>query len=303
MTDSGFYTNLHFRGLKRRFVPGTPSVRQGDTRGKPFLFMPLSACPGPGGGFLPVSLFHQGTAPEKTLLEGLAPAPRYIPSNGTVAGTAVELVLSLGAGPVILAGLDMAARGIEEHVRPNAFDEMYEAASCRLSPEESLRGIRIYSIYPEKLSPPYRTSPALKTYAGWFSSMAEEWKGRVFRLAASAVDTGCGSTCEEAEKVLGQSPEAAFFPAVLPAKSFRRQRAAAFVSALEKNAEDLDPEGMDSRLMEIIMMIDTAGVLELRKNPRGADRDKALNKLKKTVAEFSAFLYSRLRAQDESGDF
>jgi hypothetical protein len=304
MTDSGFYTNLHFRNLKRRFRAGKSSGRQGNTFREPFLYMPLSACSGLGGNFLPVSLFHQGTALEKTLLEGLAPAPPWVPSNGTVAGSAVELVLSLGAGPVLLAGLDMAARGIEEHVRPNAFDEMYEAASCRLGPEESLRGMRVYSLYPEKLSPPYRTSPALKTYAGWFSSMADEWKGRVFRLAASPVDAGWGSAYEEAEKVLGQTPEDLFFCTALPAKSLRRQRAAAVIADLEKSAENLDPARIDSRLMEIIMMIDTAGVLELRKNIRAAaGAEAALNQIKKSVAEFSASLYSLLRAQDESGDF
>jgi hypothetical protein len=197
----------------------------------------------------------------------------------------------------------MAARGIEEHVRPNAFDEMYEAASCRLHPEETLRGTRIYTLYPEKLSPPYRTSPALKTYAGWFSAMTEKWKGRVFRLAASPVDTGGGSTCAEAEKLLGQSPEAAFSPAGLPAKSLRRERAAAFIAALEKNTEPPDSPALSPGLLEIITMIDTPGVLELRKNPRGPGRDAALDKIKKTVAEFSFFLYSLLKAQDESGNF
>ncbi|MDR1626725.1 MAG: DUF115 domain-containing protein, partial [Spirochaetia bacterium] len=148
VTDAGFYTGLHFGGLIKR-----------EKADSPLLCMPLISYSGLHGAAFPVCLFQQGTPPEKALLSETCPLPAHIPSNGTVAGTAVQAALSLGAGPVILAGMDMAARGIEEHARPNAFDEYYAARGRRLEPEESGRAKRVFTLYPDRLGGAWRTSP------------------------------------------------------------------------------------------------------------------------------------------------
>jgi hypothetical protein len=271
MTDPGFYTGLHF----------SPLVRQADTGGS-LLCMPLTGYSGFHGGKFPVCLFHQGTPPEKALLAEVYPQPAYIPSNGTVAGTAAQAALSLGAGPVILAGMDMAARGIEEHVRPNAFDEYYTVRDCRFEPEESGRAKRIFAMYPDSLPGGWRTSPPLRTYAGWFSSQAAAWEGRVLRVSGSPVDTGLHSTFAEAEKLLGQSPRFVCEKLCMPNRKRRGENAAAFIKTIETGAW---------RNAGLLMMIDAAGVLETRKKTSGAEE-----KLRRVIAEFSSSLYALLKA-------
>jgi hypothetical protein len=280
MTDAGFYTGLHFGAVLRR-----------KKAGRPFLCMPLTAYSGFHGDEFPVCLFQQGTPPEKTLLAELYPQPAYVPANGTVAGTAVRAALSLGAGPVILAGMDMAARGIEEHVRPNAFDEYYTLRGRRLEPEESGRAKRVFTLYPDRLGGAWRTSPPLRTYAGWFSSMAAAWEGRVLRVSDSPVDTGLSSTFAEAEKLLGQTPRLACEKLRIPGLRRRREKAWAFIKTIE---EFLDPaDNLLRRSGELLAMIDTPGVLDLRKNKPGAEA-----KLRQVIAEFS----SSLRALLEAGE-
>ncbi|MDR1316449.1 MAG: DUF115 domain-containing protein [Spirochaetales bacterium] len=274
MTDPGFYTGLHFGGLIRREKRG----------GGELLCMPLPAYSGFHGGGFPVCLFHQGTPPENALLGDLSPRPVRIPSNGTVAGTAVQAALSLGAGPVILAGMDMAVRGIEEHVRPNAFDEYYTVRDCRFGTEESGRAGRIFTMYPDRLSGGWRTSPALRTYAGWFASAAASWKGRVVSISDSPVDTGLHSTCAGARKLLGQRPRLVCERLPLPGPRQRREKARAFIKTIEN---------VSWQNTGLLMMIDTAGVLEVRKKTAGAEE-----KLRRGIAEFSASLYSLLKASE-----
>jgi hypothetical protein len=277
LTDPGFYTNLHFRASFRRESSGGSFAK---------LCMPLTACAGLAGRGGASALFHQGTPPETALLEDLKPAPIQIPSNGTVTGTALQLAFCLGAQPLILLGMDMAARGIEEHARPNAFDEYYTQKDCRLRPEESWRALRIFGMYPDRLCGAWRTSPSLRPYSGWFSSRAEAWAGRVFRMSASPVETGCLSSYAEAEKLLGQSPFLTYEKLRLPPLRERRERAAAFIETLRRS---FPSGGASQEAEEILLMADTAGVLELKKNPRDS---LAAESLRRTIEEFSAFLYA-----------
>ncbi|MCL1818988.1 MAG: DUF115 domain-containing protein [Spirochaetaceae bacterium] len=273
LTDPGFYAGLHFQSLARRMASGGPA-----------LFMPLSAYCGLHGKGFPAALFHQGMPQEGFLLEGERPFPGYVPANGTVAGSAAQMALSFAASPLILLGLDMAARGIEEHARHGAFDAYYTHKARRLRPEEGWRAARVFDMYPEKLSGAWRSSPALRTYAGWFSSRAAAWEGRVLRITDSPVDTGCPSSWSEAEKLLGESPRMDFEKLTLPPPARRREKAAAFIDMLEK---DLLSPG------ELAAMIDMAGVLELRKNPGNAE---ARERILRAGREFCAAARSLVEA-------
>jgi hypothetical protein len=229
-----------------------------------------------------VCLFRQGTQPEEALLDSVQAATvPFVPANGTVAGSAVQMALSLGAQPVILLGMDMAALGIAEHVRPNAFDEYYTVRDCRLHPEESGRAMRIWDMYPDRLSGGWRTSPSLRTYSGWFSSMARAWQGRVPRVSDSPADTGCPASFAGAEKLLGCCAECVFETLTMPPLSIRKEKAAAFIDSLETISLNTD----------LAAMIDTAGVLQFKKNSDGAEE-----KLRRTIADFSRFLYALVKA-------
>jgi hypothetical protein len=152
----------------------------------------------------------------------------------------------------------------------------------RLDPEEGGRAMRIFSMYPDRLCGAWRTSPSLRTYSGWFSSQAEAWKGRVFRVSQSPVDTGCLCTLSEAQELLEKNPRRVFEDLRLPASGRRKEKAAAFIKTM----------GESPLSDELAALIDTAGVLELRKT--GAQEAEA--KVRAAIAEFTSFLYSVLKA-------
>jgi hypothetical protein len=87
--------------------------------------------------------------------------------------------------------------------------------------------------------------------------------------------------------------------AVLPERGRRGERAAAFAESIEKTARLLGEDGLAPETLEILTLIDTAGVLDFRKRKDVQGRREAAGRLKKTIAEFASFLYSLVRAMDE----
>jgi len=183
MTDPGFYSmhHLHFA------APRCP------------LAMPLSASR--GAWSLPASKAHHGTPVflleqpvlfEKALLGAAGVAAPIIPPHGTVAATAIDLALASTNAPVIVAGLDMCARDLLSHARPNAFDRLLHLQASRLQPHASLtfhRAAALGSTSDARASG-LRLTPALRTYAGWFDAGLGGAAGRIHRLLPSAVPLG-----------------------------------------------------------------------------------------------------------------
>src|SRR5271157_710391 len=129
MTDPGFYSMHHLH-----FAPPPCPVA-----------MPLSASRGAwslpvGGGQAgaPVFLLEQPVLFERALLGAAGVTAPLIPPHGTVAATAIDLALASTSGPVIVAGLDMAARDLLSHARPNAFDRLLHLQASRVQPHTSL---------------------------------------------------------------------------------------------------------------------------------------------------------------------
>ncbi len=181
MTDPGFYSVHHLH-----FVPVPCPVA-----------MPLSAA---RGTWSLHSARDQPEAPATYLLEqpflfegaflkeaGIH-APKIAP-HGTVAATAVDLALSSTKGPVIVAGLDMSARDLLSHARPNAFDTLLHLQSSRVEPHSSLLFARSALQRSEKhpAGAGLRATPALRTYAGWFDQTQPGPASRVYRLLPTAV--------------------------------------------------------------------------------------------------------------------
>jgi hypothetical protein len=174
MTDPGYYAMHHLDASGIR-AP---------------IAMPLSAARG-AWHRPPVRpyLLAQPTPFEKALLEaGGVPAPLVAP-HGTVAATAIDLALRHTSAPVIVAGLDMCTRDVAMHARPNAFDLLLHLRSSRLTPHTSLLFHRAVAQGSERSrgAPGTRSSPSLRTYAGWFDGPDADRSGRLFRLLPSAV--------------------------------------------------------------------------------------------------------------------
>ncbi len=160
--------------------------------------MPISAARGTwclsvshGAARVPFLLSQPGFFEEAILGAAAVTAPR-IPPHGTVAATALDLALTFTRAPVILAGLDMCARDISFHARPNAFDTLLHLRASRLAPHDSLMYERSSEQHAEKLpgTAGARASLALRTYAGWFETGGGFDASRVYRLLPSPVALG-----------------------------------------------------------------------------------------------------------------
>jgi hypothetical protein len=179
MTDPGFYSmhHLHFD------APGCP------------LAMPLSAARGawnlrpPSGTRVPLYLLAEPVFYERALLGAAGIDAPLIPPHGTVSATALDLALAFTTAPVILAGLDLCARDIASHARPNAFERLLLLQSNRCQPLYSLCYRRADQLHYEPLEGTHgpRTSPAMRTYAGWFNSRSPSPSRRSYRLLPSAL--------------------------------------------------------------------------------------------------------------------
>jgi hypothetical protein len=223
LTDPGFYAMHHIASAR---VMAT-------------LVMPLSAARGSwalaaAGGAPPVLLLSQPVFYERALLRAAGLASPEITPHGTVAATAVELARSATSAPVIVAGLDMCMRDVLSHARPNAFDVLLQVVSGRLSPHAGLWYERAVAQQAAKLagSGGERVTPALRTYAGWFSEPGDPARPTWRLLPSSVPLAGMREISgEELEALLreavpaGSAPEPGrrVSPVPLPDRAARRR--------------------------------------------------------------------------------
>jgi len=169
-SDGGFYAREHLHRLSGTQVP---------------LLAALGSASDPVLAGRRCFFFSQGMPVEQALLETLVPEVPQVPSQGTVAVTALRLALQATTGPVFIAGLDLAFRDLRGHTSPHTVDRRLEALQGRLTPGEGLWADRLFD-QATVLQDGVRTSPALLTYAGWFRSRAR-FSRPVFRIAPSAL--------------------------------------------------------------------------------------------------------------------
>ncbi len=106
---------------------------------------------------------------------------------GSAAGTALSLALRWTDGPIALAGYDLAAKGLVDHVQPYAFDILDEKKAGRLASAYSARASRVLDTYPFNYGE-WRGSRAFSACADTIR-VPEYEATRVFRLGTSAVET------------------------------------------------------------------------------------------------------------------
>jgi hypothetical protein len=94
----------------------------------------------------------------------------HIPARGTVAATALDIMLQSSSGPLFFAGLDFSSRDLQTHVKPHTFDKLYFTWSDRYLPSESIRFFR----------KPSSSHDPLRQYARYFSYLSAE--RNVFRI-------------------------------------------------------------------------------------------------------------------------
>ncbi|MGD9939017.1 MAG: 6-hydroxymethylpterin diphosphokinase MptE-like protein [Clostridia bacterium] len=174
-TDPGFWNAAHLAVAARRktVLLATPSTRIGSA-----ILDGMTA-------IAPVCT-GLGFEVDALAAAGDIPALEALPS-GTVAGTAVSIATTLGACPIYLCGLDLAAHGLSEHAYPYAFDLLDETGETRLHSVLTARFHRIMDRYPDSIGK-WRLSRAFSAYALDTASLAD--KDTVIRISSSPVETG-----------------------------------------------------------------------------------------------------------------
>jgi hypothetical protein len=264
------------------------------------LAMPLSAAA--GSWRLPARVFYfsQEAAFERSLLEPSGLAVPAVPSQGTVAASAMELALQLGAREVVFAGLDFCYRDILSHGRPNAFEEHLRAGEHRLSPLHHRLFARACQRAPRRDG--IRTELALRTYAGWFAELPRRPRARLFRLHPSPVRlpdlwplTGtelcrrfAGGACPGGEAAIFRAP--ATYPDRPRRLAIARQLLDRWRAGLADTrtalARQPEPEPLlgEGRLLPLLYYLDAAALAELRRLSRLGRRAEAAQRARELLA-------------------
>lgn len=106
------------------------------------------------------SIFLEEDSPFSPLSPGNFSLP-VLPARGTVAASALDFLLIRGRGPIFFAGLDLANRDLQSHVKPHTFDTFYLASANRY---ESYEGLLF------RLSLPGPGGSNLDLYRSYFSN-------------------------------------------------------------------------------------------------------------------------------------
>ena len=166
-TDAGFYSSYHNKQIMNI------------SSGKPLLAKSVTARFDPFLSHMPAYIFGSSDSYEAYFLRCLFNKPRFIPSNGTVAGTAFDLILSKRPPYIIFAGLDFSYLDILSHARPHPFYADFLSASNRLNPFNSILFSRHITFS--------STSKAFSTFASWFNLRSSNLQIPVYRLNPSDI--------------------------------------------------------------------------------------------------------------------
>lgn len=301
MTDPGYYSMHHLQFP----APACP------------LAMPLSAARGAwnllrSGGQEPAAtpfLLAQPGFFEKSLLEAAGVRAPLITPHGTVAATALDLALASTRAPVIVAGLDMCTRDISLHARPNAFDKLLHLQSTRLAPHYSLSFQRAAAQRVERVTgiEGVRSSPSLKTYAGWFNEPHADRAERTYRLLPSRIALEGMRTldADSLQELLRGCSEAPRGPHLRSHTAFPRcdERHGIIARLLQSwtaelarartaavSSERLDLLGRSPSLLSLAYYIEPQRLLEARRKSRQGDSSGALATAKEMLDRCVDFL-------------
>jgi len=158
-------------------------------RGSPYhcIAAPLTAARGlPRRAAMQLVVNH-GSILEQDLYSHCRLPTIYLPANGTVAGTALELALRVCSGRVVLVGLDLGYRDIQPHARPHSFEHYLWRTESRLRPLYGMFAAQAFE-HSTRISKRRRSTRQLQTYASWFRRRLSQLPERVATLGPSAIE-------------------------------------------------------------------------------------------------------------------
>ncbi|UTC76257.1 DUF115 domain-containing protein [Treponema sp. OMZ 792] len=125
------------------------------------------------------SLFlSYGSALESLFFDGLGIEPLPAKRNGTVSGTAIELLLDNTRGKIFIAGLDLKESKGFSHCSPHESQKQKEIKANRLDPVSNFAAISNFDLR------------SLKAYEKWFSRLPKPRAERLFRIGQNLSPIG-----------------------------------------------------------------------------------------------------------------
>lgn len=246
-TDPGYWAFCHLALLKgQKPVP---------------VAMPLTAARGVWKTPSTVWLFSQGSAVENMF----AGDRDYLPSNGTVAGSALEFVVRNGRGPVIFMGLDLCTRDLKSHARPGTFDALREQGGNRVSPVYSDSYKRMLESSSPGSVPGIRISKPLAAYASWFNRACTSAGCPLYRYKPSPIKIDGFIEIDEKnfEKLLGRNVSIHTSSGEADTYAKRRNKILFSLQHLRTLVQSwIDGETYSPHVKELHFFIDTPGYLE-----------------------------------------
>jgi len=214
--DAGFFTREHLRGI----TPDIPRVQ-------PLSAKPTTPYP------CRVAWLRYDHPLDALLWDEATEKAVAMPQMGTVTATAVRLALAMTRNSVYLAGVDMASRDLQSHVKGHPFESYFHSRSLRTEPylqmalSRTIHATRVGDADSEA-DIRWRASADLHIYADWFRGLHAE--DRLYRLSPSPVDLGLRHISADVlsvpsgEPAVGTSSSAPFRATPAPPSDERRRR-------------------------------------------------------------------------------
>ncbi len=153
-TDAGYWALRLFDGMRQ---------------GIPIAFPLEAAIPAVIMEYNPCVVLSYGSPLETALCSAVGLRPLAARENGTVTGTACELLLMHTDKHIVLAGVDLAAEKGFSHARPHSSTVRLCAAADRFSPLAGMLAVQNFQ------------TQALETYRQWFLQLPSAISGRLLR--------------------------------------------------------------------------------------------------------------------------
>ena len=154
-SDPGFYSSYHLKKISKEVFPVAA----------PLTSYHLNLEDNP------LFILNQSTLQEKLFLGNFPCNMHFVPQNGTVSGTALNLALSLTDSSIFFAGLDFCSSDVRSHCFPDEFSIPEIASSSRCSSFLDKLYKKYTDFYTFKTGiDNNRTSIQLKTYSSWFDN-------------------------------------------------------------------------------------------------------------------------------------
>lgn len=274
-TDGGYWAAGHLKTIPNDIITAFPAEAK-----IPYHILKNNPC----------MFLDYGSKIEKYFFEKLKINTKKAKRNGSVSGTAAELLLDYTKGNIYTAGLDLCPSKGFAHSRPHESEKNQESSFSKLNPISNFAAVSNMD------------SRSLKTYAGWFSNLPSGKANRIFRIGDSGEKIPNIKIIEAENFIKAAKPYKAdkSQTTVLPYKSKAEKKLIIydFYCMLKQNIkntgffEKAKTCGIEKEISEFISFQD---YIKFIKDAGTEEENKSREKLKTAILDFSENFLKRFK--------